>query len=173
MKEEFEPLITYYPARLYEGKEWYVGFYVIYLVFHTLIRPIEITRLRVRGVNLKNQVIVIPGAAAKSGKMRISTIPNVPQESLQEYIGTADPKSFLVSESMCPGKKPISERRLRYKWTNLREALDLPMEYKMYSLRDSGIVQKLQDGISPEEVMKQAGHHSIEITTIYVNHVNP
>jgi integrase len=44
---------------------------------------------------------------------------------------------------------------------------------KLYSLRDSGIIQMLQDGISPEEVMKQADHSSLEITTIYVKHANP
>lgn len=44
---------------------------------------------------------------------------------------------------------------------------------KLYSLRDSGIVQLLQDGVSPEEVMKQAGHSSLEITTVYVKYANP
>ncbi|MCP4178429.1 MAG: hypothetical protein GY756_11740 [bacterium] len=42
----------------------------------------------------------------------------------------------------------------------------------MYSLRDTGIIQMLNDGISIEEVAKQADHHSLEITSKYALHAN-
>lgn len=150
------------------------GFLVVcYLVFHTLIRPVEITRLRVRDVNLKAQVIVVPASASKNGKQRVSTVPNVLMPVLVDYLDGAVLRDFLVTPRLRPGRDPATTRMFRYHWQRVQKELGLPKSYMFYSLRDSGIVQKLQDQISPEEVMKQAGHWSLEITTMYVNHFSP
>jgi len=42
------------------------------------------------------------------------------------------------------------------------------MAIQFYSLRDSGIIQLLKDGISPKEVMELADHSSLEVTNKYV-----
>ncbi len=57
-------------------------------------------------------------------------------------------------------------------WVKLRKDLDLPMEYQLYSLRDSGIVQLLNNGVAMQEVSKQADHSSLEITSKYAIHAN-
>jgi len=59
------------------------------------------------------------------------------------------------------------------RWDKLRKELNLPMEFQFYSLKDSGIVQKLQDGISAIDVRNQAGHSSLEQTNQYAKYANP
>jgi integrase len=47
------------------------------------------------------------------------------------------------------------------------------MSIKFYSLRDSGIIQMLEQGISAEYVRQQADHSSLDMTTIYSKHARP
>jgi site-specific recombinase XerD len=58
-------------------------------------------------------------------------------------------------------------------WAKLRKKLGLPEEMQQYSLRDSGIFEMLKSGIDPLSVKQLADHHSLEMTTIYSNHVDP
>jgi len=67
----------------------------------------------------------------------------------------------------------VDSRKIAKRWDNLRFDLNIPKEMQFYSLRDSGIIQMLEDGISPEMVQKQADHHSLEVTSEYVKHARP
>lgn len=58
----------------------------------------------------------------------------------------------------------------RIAWSKMREELDLPEEMQLYSLKDTGITDSLESGIPTIDVMKQAGHHDLRITTRYANH---
>jgi integrase len=44
---------------------------------------------------------------------------------------------------------------------------------QQYSLRDTGIFDMIKNGIDDLSVMQHANHHSLEMTTIYANHVDP
>lgn len=144
------------------------------LVYHCLIRPNEITFLKPVDFNLVNQTIFIASEAAKNSNARIATIPNSIINEIEgfNFFG-ADPDQYIYGENFQPGKKRLNPRRFSKKWTKLRKDLDIEMKYQFYSLRDSGIVQMLTDGVPPQEVMKQADHSSLEITSIYAKHANP
>lgn len=155
-------------------KQDYNFLIVCQLVFHTLIRPKEVTMLRPRDFELKNQIIRIQAKVSKNRKQRIVTIPNSFMPYLAKWdFNNAKLDECIFGENFRPGKDPVNSRRLAKKWDKLRRDLRLPEKYKLYSLRDSGIIQMLNDGISPNEVMKQADHSSLDITTIYIKHVNP
>lgn len=144
------------------------------LVFHALIRPKEIAHLKPSNFELKNQVIRIPASVSKNKTERLATIP----DSLMQYLLAWDFNGAVNSEyifgvNFKPGPTPLDARSFSKKWDRLRDDLCLEKKMKLYSLRDSGIIQMLQDGISPEEIMKQADHSSLEITTIYVKFANP
>lgn len=143
------------------------------LVYHTLLRPKEVTYLKPSDFSLKHQTINISAEAAKNHKARKTTIPdNLVQDIFQWNFGGAGEQQFIFGTDWKPNTQPINPRRLAKKWDKMRKALKLPMNYQLYSLRDSGIVALLKDGVSPDEVMKQAGHSSLEITTIYARHFN-
>jgi integrase len=147
---------------------------VCMLVFHSLIRPKEICFLKPSCFSIENQTIVIPADASKNKKRRIATIPNPLVPYLQKWdFNIAQSDEYIFGTDIKPGKTPLDARRFTKKWDRLRNDLKLPSTMKLYSLRDSGIIQMLNDGISPEEIMKQADHSSLEMTTIYAKFNNP
>lgn len=147
---------------------------VCQLVFHALIRPKEIANLKPSNFELHNQVIRIPASVSKNKTERLATVPNSLMKFLKDWdYNKAKENQYIFSTDFLPGSKPIDARRFTKKWDYLRDDLKLDSKMKLYSLRDSGIIQMLQDGISPEEVMRQADHSSLEITSIYVKHAKP
>lgn len=150
-------------------------FLVCLLVFGSLIRPKEITFLKKSFFDLDKQIIKLPGYATKNGKGRIATIPDSNIEYFKSYFNTTELSDahFLFDAKCRPSLKQINAKDYSRLWTKVRKDLNYPMEYKLYSLRDSGIIQLLQDGVSPEDVMRLADHSSLETTSIYVRHANP
>lgn len=147
---------------------------VCLLVFHTLIRPKEISNLKRNDFELNNQTIFLSGRFTKNKKDRVVTIPNALLPLLEKWdFNNASGDQYIFGENFIPGKTPVNPRRFSKKWDKLRLDLNLPQKMKLYSLRDSGIVQMLNDGISPEEVMMQADHSSLEVTTVYAKFANP
>jgi len=147
---------------------------VCMMVFHCLIRPKEIANLKPRDFSLKNQTIFLSGQFTKNKKARVCTIPNVLMPIFADWdFNGAKNDEYIFGTDFKPGHTPVCARRFAKKWDKVREALKLGPEIKLYSLRDSGIIQMLNDGISPEEVMKQADHYSLDQTTIYAKHANP
>lgn len=147
---------------------------VCLFVFHALIRPKEIANLKRSSFDLKNQTIFISGSYSKNKKDRVITIPNALMPYLKEWnFNNAALDQYIFGTNFKPGKTPVCSRRFSKKWEKLRTEIGMPTKMKLYSLRDSGIIQMLNDGISPEEVMKQADHSSLAITTVYAKHANP
>lgn len=149
-------------------------FIVTQLVYFTLIRPKEICYLKRSNFDLEKQTIFVSGTFAKNGNDRISTIPNALMDDLLEFnFNGAAEDQLIFSEKLQPGKKIITSRVLSKKWATMRKKLNIPMDNQLYSLRDTGIIEMLKNGISPEEVMRQADHSSLEMTTVYIKHANP
>ena len=67
----------------------------------------------------------------------------------------------------------MTTKNYRKVWDKLRNALKLPKEMQLYSLRDTGINNMLKSGIDPLTVMQAADHHDLSMTTRYANHVDP
>lgn len=159
-------------ADYFKGKD-YNMYIACLLIYHTLIRPNELTYLKVEHFNLKDQVITIPAHAAKANKSRITTIPNsLISELIKWNYDGAKEYQYIYGKGFCPGKERIDPKRFAKKWAKMRSELKMPMTCKLYSLRDSGIIDLLHNDVPADEVMKQAGHSSLEMTTIYTRHFN-
>jgi len=141
--------------------------------FHALLRPKESLCIKVKDINVKRQTILVREDIAKNDNTRVVTISNsllpwIIKLNLQNY----DPELFVFSDKLLPGKNLKRTKHLGYKWGVMRKKMGFAEEYQMYSLRDTGIIQMLNDGISIEEVAKQADHHSLDITSKYALHAN-
>lgn len=160
-------------VKSYLEKNDYNFLIVAMLVFHTLIRPKEICNLKPNDFKLKRQLIHIRAEVSKNKSERFVTIPNELMKYLVSWdFNQAKNDEYIFGTNLVPGRTPVDARRFTKKWDKLRLELCLDEKMKLYSLRDSGIIQLLQDGVSPEEVMKQADHSSLDITTIYVKYAN-
>jgi len=144
-----------------------------YLAYHCLIRPKEMTYLKIKNVDLKRQQIHLSGSFTKNCKDRFSTIPNTMMEFISLYISGRDPELYLFSQAWGPGEDKMHPRRIGKYWEKLREDLGLDYKFKFYSLRDSGIIQKIRDNVPLDEIMYQADHSSLDITNKYARVANP
>lgn len=144
------------------------------LIFGTLIRPGELRRLRVYHVNLQDQVITLPAESTKTGFERTPAIPNwmVPY-LLKAEVHRAPGNSWLVGSRLVPGSEPLSRNMLNRVWTRMRAELNWPASKQLYSLRDTGIIQLLRDGVDLLHVMQQAGHTEVATTNKYLKHAFP
>ncbi len=146
----------------------------IELVYFALMRPMEIRRCLVGQIHLDEHYIEIPEEQAKCWKMRHAPLSDELVERIRGYLNayphTAN--SHLFSTGFRPGLKPIGAKSIQLRWMDMRKELDLPEEYVIYSLRDSGIVDMLHAGVDELTVMHAAGHHDLGITSIYADHVD-
>jgi integrase len=143
-------------------------FVICMLAHYTLLRPKEITYLKIKDVEVENQRIFTPGSIAKNCKDRYSTIPDVVIDYIRRLeLDKYDKEYFLFSEKFRPGKNKIDPRVIAKYWEKLRREVGMPQEMQFYSLRDSGIVQMIHDNIPIDEIRDQADHSSLEITNIY------
>lgn len=146
----------------------------IELVYFALMRPMEIRRCLVDQIHLDEHYIEIPEEQAKCWKMRHAPLSDELVERIREYLN-AHPhtaNSHLFSTGFQPGTKPIGAKSVQFRWTDMRKELELPEEYVIYSLRDSGIVDMLHAGVDELTVMHAAGHHDLSTTSIYADHID-
>lgn len=137
------------------------------LIFYSLIRPTEITRLRIRDINKETGVISLPDSATKCHCARFTAIePAIFSRLLTMIEGHSDDE-FIFGRSFRPGPKGLKKKQYLTTWERMRDELHLPDEYQLYSLRDSGITAKLREDIDPTIVMHAAGHHNLAETTKY------
>jgi len=157
---------------LRENKLEYLA--MVMICFHGLIRPKEICLLKPENIRLDDKIIFLTADMTKDKDDRIVSISGELMKYLKALnIEKVSKDDYIFSASFKPGKKLIDSRNVGREWTKLRDTLKFPKEYQFYSLKDSGIVQMLMDGISPIEVRNQAGHSSLEQTNEYAKYANP
>jgi integrase len=142
------------------------------LVFYSLIRPTEITRLRVRDIDKENGHIFLPDTATKCHKSRFTPVDPALLSRLSAFVEGYNADDFIFARGFKPGANGIKKKQYLVVWERMRKDLNLPDEYQLYSLRDSGIRAKLEAGMDPTIVMHAAGHHNLAETTKYAIKAN-
>ncbi|WP_303027504.1 tyrosine-type recombinase/integrase [Duncaniella muris] len=145
--------------------------FACYLLYYCFIRPVEMTRLKVRHFNLKNCTLTIPGELSKNKKTQTVTLPKkVIQYGIEIGVFTAPADDFIFSYRLKPGREEIDPKHFRDHWDNVRRALRLKKEWKFYSLKDTGITEMCDRKMASIAVRDQARHSSLAITDIYTRH---
>lgn len=142
-----------------------------YLLYYCFIRPVEMTRLKVRNFNLKECTLTIPGDCSKNKRTQTVTIPRkVIQYGVEIGVFSAPMDDYIFSYKLKPGKEQIDPKHFRDHWENVRKALKLKKEWKFYSLKDTGITEMCDRNLATITVRDQARHSSLAITDIYTRH---
>ncbi|MDE6526054.1 MAG: site-specific integrase, partial [Muribaculaceae bacterium] len=117
-----------------------------YLLYYCFIRPVEMTRLRVRDFDLKAGTVTIPAECSKNKKRQMITLPKkVIQYAVMLGVFSAPMSDFIFSDRLKPGRTEIDPKQFRDHWAKLRKPLKLRKEWKFYSLNDTGITAMLRD----------------------------
>ena len=141
------------------------------LIYTSLLRPIEITRVQVKQIDFVNHCIRMPREKTKTWEAREGRLDAELEEMLRKHILGANPDDYLFADSLwrC-GKRPMGNGTYGKAWDRMRTDLKLPKEYQLYSLKDTAINSMLKAGVDDLSVMQAAGHKDLSMTTIYANH---
>lgn len=160
-------------VRLYEYLSKNNRHYLLacYILHYCFIRPIEMSKLRIENVSIRDCTIYVPGNISKNRKGQTVTMPKKVLMLMLDLDIFKNPSDwFLFSRDFKPGIEYRSEKQFTDYWSyHVRRDLKFPNSYKLYSLKDTGITNMLrkQDVVS---VRDQARHSSISITDVYTPH---
>ena len=143
---------------------------VMHLLFTSLIRPSEIERLQVRDVDLINKCIHIPANKAKTHKDRDAALSDTCIAMLIPLLSKPGilPTWYLINSNYECGPDPCYHGMFKKHWMKIRKECGLPDEMQLYSLKDSGITEMLEAGVSINQVKEAAGHADISTTNKYI-----
>lgn len=143
-----------------------------YVLHYILIRPHEMTFLKIEDISIINQTIRVKGEYTKNHNDATLTLPKkVIKLMLDLDVFSSPGHYYLFSEDFKPGEKQISEKKFRDYWTGkMRKKLKFSDKYKFYSLKDTGITNMIKDNLDVITVRDQARHSSIEMTDTYTPH---
>lgn len=140
-----------------------------YLTHYLCIRPKELSRMRVRDINISKNTITLTGDQTKNHNSVIVTLPKkVAKLIIDLGIFKYHSDCYLFSDDFKPGEQQRSEKQFRDYWLHhVRKDLKFSSRYAYYSLKDTGITNMLRSGVDPITVRDQARHSSLAITNTY------
>lgn len=158
----------------------HLGFYrYVVTIFHTGIRPVELTRITVGMVDLENQVIIMPAHITK-GRKKQRVVP-INHHLLKEFEAmdlSKYPEDFYLFGRIPTGKRgrnrieflPASGMLKRdtpnRNWNTLVKK-DLGIDVNLYAMKHTGANAKILAGIDLEALRDLYGHQSKLMTLRY------
>lgn len=143
------------------------------LVYSALLRPREISKIQIKHIHLEAGYIEVPDNVAKNHKKRVAALTPQLVEALRSMNLDRFPLDYyLFGSQLLPSEQRAGDYCYMKYWRKVREILNYPPNYTLYSFRDTGITDMLEAGIPSIEVMKHADHSSLDITTIYAKHID-
>lgn len=139
--------------------------------YYCFMRPgKEIRLMKIGDIDFARGIIHVYGEHSKTTVQKNLTIPFVFLKELREvYQLHTYPRDFYVfGKGRQPGLLHLSKTDLRYRFNKYRTKLNMPQEYKLYSMKHTGN-SRADD--CPEITIRdrqiQNGHSSIKTTEIY------
>lgn len=143
-----------------------------YILYYCFVRPKEMTYIQMKHISIKNGTLFIPDFSSKNGKSGTVTLPDcVIKLMLDLEVFKAPDHYYLFSDKLMPGEKYRTPKQLSDFWDGkVRKALKFPLEWKFYSLKDTGITDLIKANTDLLSVRNQARHHSLLMTDLYTPH---
>ena len=160
--------------RLFNCDDINPGFILVcMLIYNSLIRPKEIRLLRIKNICYDENCIIVPGDISKNHNTRKAMITPVIISMLKKMqLYKYSKNDYLFSCGFKPGKTPCGEKYYLKYFNEVREKLGWKNSYTLYSFRDTGITDLLKSGVPAIDVMKLADHSSLDVTSIYIKHID-
>lgn len=137
-------------------------------VYFCFIRRTEISKLKVKHVDLSRNTIFIPKESSKNRIDGVVTIPGKLKELLSIHLDGSTQEDFLFSQdNFKPGEKQLQPKKISDEWAAMRKELEFKDEYQFYSLKDTGITELFLLNVPVIKIRDQARHHDIKITETY------
>ncbi len=143
-----------------------------YVLFVVNCFQISIFAVAKTTFDLANRRITFPATITKNHREKTVQLPAALENVLQKYLEKVNISSYssdlyLFSRDLKPGKEQMYKSYASRKWKLMRQELDLPLDCKMYALKQTGITENLNSGIAFNNVRNQCGHEKADMTAYY------
>ncbi|MBO4906211.1 MAG: site-specific integrase [Bacteroidaceae bacterium] len=136
--------------------------------YYTLVRPKEMSFIRLRDISIKEQTLFISGTVSKNHKDGKVTLPAVVILLMIDLHVFDNPSDyFLFGRGFRPSAEQGTAKQYRDRWAKVRKACDFPKNYKFYSLKDTGITDTVER-VGLVVAKDQARHSNIATTNRYI-----
>lgn len=136
--------------------------------YYTFIRPDELTNIKLKDINLKEQKVFIASSISKNRKDGMVGLNDELIKSMIDFkIFSFDNDCYLFGPKFKPSEKKASTKIYRSYFNKIRTELKFPASYQFYSLKDSGI----RDLANAEGIViarDQARHANVSTTNKYL-----
>lgn len=136
--------------------------------YYTMIRPEELTNIRINDISVMEQSVFISAAFSKNkrdGKVGLNDDLIKMMLDLDLFRHPGD--YYIFGDKMRPGDTKASSEIFRRRWLSVRKALAWSNDYQFYSLKDSGI-RDLANSQGIVIARDQARHTDISTTNKYL-----
>lgn len=143
----------------------------IQMEYYCYLRPgNEIRFARVGWFDLARGTISVPAEFVKTKRPKTVVIPNQFRDSLlNEFKLHLYPVDYYVmGVNGVPGYQPVAVNSLRIRFNRIRDILQLPKQYKLYSWKHTGNIRAAEADIPMFHIKEQNGHLSMQTTEIYM-----
>ena len=143
----------------------------VQLEYYCFLRPGQEIRLaRVQWFDLARGVINVPAEVVKTDEHKVVIIPSEFREELLHTwkLNLYPPHYYIIGKNGMPGPVPLGNNNLRNRFNIIRDSLELPKEYKLYSWKHTGNARAADAGIPMYDRQRQNGHSSLRSTEEYL-----
>lgn len=144
-------------------------FYLACLMqYYTLIRPGELSHLKVKNISVKDQSVFVSKDFSKNHKdAYVGLNKAIIKLMLDLGVLTKPGNYYLFGENFLPNEKRSNADQFNRRWKVMRKALGWKDCYQFYSLKDSGI-RDLANSQSVVVARDQARHSDVTTTNKYI-----
>lgn len=139
------------------------------------IRPAEIIRLQIKDINLKDGTVIIKNTKSKNGRGRVSRVPGILLEYLNDMPLAGYPTTHYVFNSNGIPEAGIHANRWYWskQFRKVKDELKLRKGVTMYSLKHTILIEMFKHGASMDELMSYGGFRTLDALQAYLRrHLN-
>ena len=139
-----------------------------FMQYYTLIRPGELSNLKIGDISLKEQTIFVSKDFSKNHRdAEVGLNKMIVKLMLDLHIFSCPASYYLFGADFTPNAKKASSAQFNIRWKKMREELNWADCYQFYSLKDSGI-RDLANAQGVVVARDQARHSDITTTNKYI-----
>lgn len=140
--------------------------------YYTLIRPDELSNIKLKDIYLKEQKVFIASSISKNRKDGMVGLNDILIKSMIDLnIFSHSNEYYLFGKNFMPSMEKSSARSYRTYFNKVRKDLRFPDSYQFYSLKDTGI-RDLANSAGIVIARDQARHADITTTNKYLKGEN-
>ena len=142
----------------------------VQLEYYCLLRPgLEIRFARIGWFDLARGVINVPKEFTKTRENKTVIIPRQLREILLNDVRLHlyPAEFYVIGKNGISGRECLGSNNLRNRFNIIRDKLNLPKEYKLYSFKHTGNSRLVDSSVPVYHIQRQNGHSSMRSTEEY------